>query len=146
MHPACTAVNRYGPLLGRILLSAIFIISGWGKIGHFAQTAGYMASKGLPFTDVLLAITIAIELGAGLMLLVGWKARWAATIIFLWLIPTTFIFHAFWAAPAAEMQNQMIHFMKNLAIMGGMLYVMSFGAGPLSVGGERHNTAERTRV
>ena len=126
-------VRQYGPLAGRILLSLMFIVSGWGKIAGFAGTAGYMASKGMPFAELLLPAAIAIELGGGLMLLFGWKARLAAAAIFLFIIPTTLIFHNFWAADAAHAQNQMIHFMKNLTIMGGMLYVMAFGAGPFSM-------------
>ncbi len=127
------AVEQYGPLVGRILLSLMFIISGWGKITGFAGTAGYMASKGMPFPQLLLVGAIIVELGGGLMLLFGWNTRLAALAMFLFIIPTTLIFHNFWAADAASVQNQMIHFMKNVTIMGGMLYVMAFGAGPLSL-------------
>lgn len=130
---ACNIMKQYAPFLGRILLSLIFIIAGYHKIGGFTQTAGYMASKGLPMPELLLALTIAIELGGGLMILLGWHARWAALTIFLWLIPVTLTFHAFWNVGPAEVQNQMNHFMKNLAIMGGMLYVVAYGAGPCSV-------------
>lgn len=133
MEKLCELVKQYGPLAGRILLSFMFIMSGWGKIGNFSETAAYMASKGMPFTEVLLAGAIAVEFGCGLMLLVGWKARFAALAIFLFIIPTTLIFHNFWAADPAQAENQMIHFMKNLTIMGGMIYVMAFGAGPLSL-------------
>jgi len=133
MDKLCEAVKQYGPLAGRILLSLMFIISGWGKITGFAGTAGYMASKGMPFPELLLSVAIAIELGGGLMLLFGWKARLAALAIFLFIIPATLVFHNFWAVDPAQAQGQMIHFMKNLTIMGGMLYVMAFGAGPLSL-------------
>ncbi len=133
MTPVFNFAKQYGPLIGRVLLSVIFLLSGWGKIGGFQQTVGYMASKGLPLTEVLLVLTIAIELGGGLMLLLGWRARWAALVIFLWLIPTTLIFHAFWAADAAQMQSQWVNFMKNLSIMGGMMYVVAFGPGPYSL-------------
>ncbi len=126
-------INQFGPLVGRILLSLIFLISGLGKIGGFAGTAGYMASKGLPMADVLLVITIVIEVGAALMIIAGYKARLGATALFLWMIPVTFIFHNFWAVPAAEQQIQQIMFMKNLGLMGGMLYIMAFGSGPMSV-------------
>jgi putative oxidoreductase len=120
-------------LVGRILLAVIFIKSGWGKIGGWEGTAGYMASKGLPLVPLLLAATIALELGGGLLLAVGWKARWVALLIFLWLIPVTFIFHAFWGIDAAQVQNQMNHFLKNVAIMGAMLMVVAFGPGAYSV-------------
>ncbi|MGB8856600.1 MAG: DoxX family protein [Burkholderiales bacterium] len=126
-------INQYAPLIGRALLAIIFIISGFGKITGFGGTAGYMASKGVPMAEVLLIPTILIELGGGLMILLGWKARWAALAIFLFLIPTTVIFHGPWQFPAAEAQGQMIHFMKNLAIMGGMLLVFAHGSGPFSI-------------
>jgi len=133
MNKWCELTKQYGPLVGRILLSLMFIISGWGKLNGFAGTAGYMASAGMPFPQVLLVGAIIVELGGGLMLLFGWKARLAALAIFLFIIPTTLVFHNFWAGDPAQAQNQMIHFMKNITIMGGMLYVMAFGAGPLSL-------------
>lgn len=120
-------------LVGRILIAIIFIKAGWGKIGGWEGTAGYMASKGLPLVPVLLAGTILIELGGGLMLALGWKTRWAALVIFLWLIPVTVIFHAFWGIDAAQVQNQMNHFLKNVAIMGAMLMLFAFGPGAYSV-------------
>lgn len=125
----CKLLQHYGPLIGRILLSVIFIIAGAKKIFGFAGTAGYMASKGLPMTEVLLVMTIIIELGGGLMILLGWQARWAATAIFLFLIPVTLIFHPAWADP-----GEFNAFFKNLAIMGGMMYIMVYGSGPLSLG------------
>ena len=132
----CALLKQYGPLVGRILLSAIFIMAGIHKITGFENTAAHMASKGLPMTEVLLVLTIIIELGGGLMILVGWQARWAATAIFLFLIPVTLVFHPFWSFEAQEAMTQYHKFMKNLAIMGGMLYVMIHGSGPLSVGKE----------
>lgn len=126
-------INKFGPVLGRILLATIFLMSGIGKIGGFAGTAGYMASKGLPMVEVLLAITIVIEIGAALMLIVGFKARLGAAALFLWMIPVTFLFHNYWAMPADQQMIQQIMFMKNLGLMGGMLYIMAFGAGPLSI-------------
>ena len=126
-------INKFGPLVGRILMAAIFLKSGIGKIAGFAGTAGYMASKGLPMVEVLLVITIAIEIGASVMLIVGWKARWGATALFLWMIPVTLLFHNFWAVPAEQQYVQSIMFYKNLAMMGGMLYIMAFGSGPCSV-------------
>lgn len=120
-------------LVGRILLAAIFIISGFMKIPGFEGTAGYMASKGLPMPQVLLAITIVIELGGGLMIAAGFKARWAALVFFLWLIPVTFVFHPFWGIDAAQVQNQMNHFLKNVSLMGGMLLLFAYGPGAYSV-------------
>ncbi|MDO9372656.1 MAG: DoxX family protein [Gammaproteobacteria bacterium] len=128
----CNMLKQYGPLIGRIFLALIFIIAGYGKITGWDGSLGFMASKGLPMPEVLLALTILIELGAGLLLLVGFQARWAALAIFLFLIPVTLIFHPFWADP-----DQYNAFMKNLAIMGGMLYVMTYGSGPYSLQQEK---------
>lgn len=122
-----------GLVIGRILLGLIFLISGIGKIGKFAAVAGFMSSKGMPMSELLLVGTIALEVFGGLAIIIGWKARWAAAAIFLFLIPTTFIFHPFWNADPASYQNQLNHFLKNLAIMGGMLYVVLLGSGTLSV-------------
>ena len=128
-------VRRYGPIVGRILLAAIFIVAGINKILNFDGTAAYMESVGLPMVEVLLVATIVIELGGGLMIALGWNARWAALAIFLFIIPVTLIFHDFWTVQGEEMQNQLNHFMKNLAIMGGMLYVIVMGSGPYTGSG-----------
>jgi len=124
-------------LAGRILLALIFVVSGFGKIGGFAGAVGYIASKGLPMPEVLAALTIVLELGGGLLIMVGWKSRWVALLIFLWLIPTSLIFHAFWAAPAAQAMTQQIQFMKNVSIMGGMLLLFAFGPGRYSADSRR---------
>lgn len=124
-------------LIGRIALAAIFVWSGSGKITGFSSTAGYIASKGLPMPAVLTAITIFIELILGLAIIIGWRARIAAFLIALWLIPTSFLFHNFWAAPAGQVMMQQINFMKNVSILGGMMLLMAFGAGRLSVDGGR---------
>jgi putative oxidoreductase len=120
--------QAWGLLAGRILLAYIFVLSGFGKMFKFAGTAGYMASKGMPMAEVFLVGAILIEFVGGLMLAVGWKTRWAAWAIFLFIIPATAIFHPVWADP-----GQMIQFNKNLAIMGGMLYVAFMGPGRLSL-------------
>ena len=133
MEKTCELIKHYGPLAGRILLAYIFVLSGIGKIGSFTGTAGYMAGKGMPFAEVLLVGAIVVELGGGIMLIAGWNTRWAALAVFLFIIPSTLIFHNFWAVDAAQVQMETIHFNKNLAIMGGMIYIMAFGAGPLSL-------------
>jgi putative oxidoreductase len=120
-------------LVGRVLLGLIFVLSGWGKLTGFAGAAGYIASKGLPMPELLAGIAVAIELGGGLALVVGFKARWAALAIAVFLVVISPIFHNFWDAPAAQAMNQQIHFMKNVAILGGMLIVMAFGPGRFSI-------------
>jgi len=122
--------RKWQLLLGRVLMSVIFILSGLGKIPHFHDVAGMMAGKGIPLATVALAITLLIEIGGGLLLLTGFQARYAALVIALWLVPVTLVFHNFWAVPAQQ-QDQMINFLKNLAIIGGLL-VMAY-ASPAAV-------------
>ncbi len=126
-------LNRYGPLVGRILIALIFIFSGFGKITGFEGTVGYIASKGLPLPQLAAIGAIIVELGGGILLVVGWKARWAAAAMLVFTAVAAVIFHDFWAVPAAQAQGQMIHFMKNISILGGLLYVMVHGSGPISV-------------
>jgi len=128
-----TKVQDSAALIGRILLALIFIISGYGKITGYAGTAGYMASKGLPMVALLLPLTILVELGGGLLIALGWKARWAAAVIFLFLIPVTLVFHNPSGLDAAQAQQQMIQLLKNISIMGGMLGLFAFGPGGFSL-------------
>jgi putative oxidoreductase len=118
-------------LVGRILLAVIFIISGVGKITGYDGTAHYMAMK-LPMVGVLLPLTILTELGGGLALAAGFKARWVALLLAGFTILAAIIFHDFWAADAASKMNQQINFLKNIAISGGMLMVFAFGPGRYS--------------
>lgn len=138
MNAWCETVKSYGPLVGRVLLAVIFVKSGFGKLTGFEGTVGYIASKGLPLPQVAAIVALVIELAGGILLILGWKTRFAAAVIFLFLIPTTLFFHNFWAYPEAQVQAQQINFLKNLCIMGAMLYVMAFGAGPFSVDNRRH--------
>ncbi len=130
------ALNRFGPLIGRILIAFIFIFAGYGKITGFEGTVGYIASKSMPLPQLAAIGAIIIELGGGLMLVAGWKARWAAAAMFVFTLLAALIFHNFWAVPADQpmvAQDQMIHFMKNISMLGGLLYVIVYGSGPLSV-------------
>ena len=128
-----TTYQYAGLLVGRVLLALIFVLSGFGKITGFEGTVGYMAAMGVPMPEMFLVPVILIELVGGLMIVAGFKARWAALAIGLFLIPTSVIFHAFWAAPADQVAAQTIQFQKNLAIMGGMLYVLLVGPGRYSL-------------
>ena len=120
-------------LIGRIFLAVIFLVSGFGKIGGFEGLIGAIASKGLPMPQAFAVATVVIELGAGLMLVFGWKARWAALLLAVFTAIVTFFFHNFWAVPEAQKMMEQITFLKNLALIGGLLLVMAFGPGRLSV-------------
>ena len=124
--------KKYIPLVGRILLSAIFVQAGISKIFNWEATAGYMQAQGMPLVPLFLLGAIGVEIAGGLSVLIGFFARLGALALFLFLVPTTLIFHAFWAVPEAHQQIQMVMFMKNLAIMGGLLMVVAYGAGPFS--------------
>ena len=126
-------LKRYAPITGRILLSIIFLLSAFGKATDFSGMEQYMASKGLPAIPLLLALAMLTEALGGLSLLLGFKARWGALLLFLFLIPTTLIFHDFWALTGAMRQDMQIHFLKNLAIMGGLLMVAANGPGAFSL-------------
>jgi putative oxidoreductase len=123
----------WAALLGRILLAGMFVFSGYGKIAGFAGTASNIASKGLPMPEVLAVIAILIEVGAGLAILFGWKARWAALAFMVFLVVITPIFHNFWAVPPELVAAQKINFMKNVSIFGGMMLLFAFGPGRYSV-------------
>lgn len=127
------SMNRFTPLLGRILLSAIFLISGALKIAHWQGTLQGMQAMHVPAAPFLLAVAVFAELAGGLAVLTGFLARLASALLVLYLIPVTLLFHSFWAVPAAEQGGQMINFLKNLAIMGGLLTLAASGPGPLSL-------------
>jgi putative oxidoreductase len=122
-------------LLGRVLIALLFVPAGWGKLTGFAGVVGYIAAKGVPLPEVAAAIAIAAELGLGLMLLFGYKARWAALGLAVFTLVITPIFHNYWGVPAAQLGAQRLNFYKNLAIVGGLLAFAAFGAGAWSVDG-----------
>ena len=120
------------PLAARILLSLMLVWSGIGKVMAFTYMAGYAAAKGLPAPSLAIGAAATIEILGGLAVIFGFKTKLAAWAIFLYLIPVTFVFHNFWAVQGPEHMNAMIHFMKNVTIMGGFLLLAAFGAGAYS--------------
>jgi putative oxidoreductase len=120
--------------VGRVLLALIFIVSGFGKITGYDGTAAYMASKGMPLIAVLLPLTILTELGGGLALAAGFKARYAAFLLAGFSILSALVFHDFWnVTDAMQHMSQQINFMKNVSMAGGLLMVFSLGAGSYAV-------------
>jgi putative oxidoreductase len=130
-------MNHSAMLVGRILLSLVFLVAGYRKLMGVAASAGYFAKLGFPMPDVMVWVAIAIELGGGILLVLGWKARWAAWLLALFTLIAAFAAHRFWEVDPAQYANQMNHFLKNLAIVGGMLFVAAVGPGALSVDGRR---------
>ena len=125
--------NPVMPLAGRLLLAAIFLVAGVDKLTAFAATSGYLAKLGFPMPDLMTVIAIALELGGGILLIAGWKIRWAAWALIVFVAVATFAAHRFWEFDASQYRNQLNHFLKNLALVGGLLFVAAFGPGPLSV-------------
>jgi putative oxidoreductase len=111
-------------LLGRLLLSAIFIQAGYGKLIGVAAATATIAKLGLPVPHVTVWLTIAVELGCGLAVLVGFRTRWAALVLAVFCVATAYVAHYH-----PEDHGQMIHFMKNIAITGGFLQLVAFGPG-----------------
>ncbi len=138
-------MKSFGMLLGRWFICAIFLVSAVQKIMAWETTATLMSGKGLQVVSLFLAGAILVEFFGGLSLLLGARARFGAAILAIYLIPVTILFHDFWAFPAgSELQNlQLIMFLKNCAIFGGLLYILSNGAGNLSRDHSRSKKLER---
>lgn len=123
----------YALLFGRVLMSIIFIKSGYGKLTGFDGTAAFMQSKGMVAVPFFLTMSIIVELGGGISLLIGLGARYWALVLAMFLVPVTYIFHHFWTLEGPERMMQSINFMKNIAIIGGLLAFFSSGAGTISI-------------
>jgi putative oxidoreductase len=132
-NPAAAAITDWAALAGRVVLAALFLWSGYAKLAYMDGNVGYMKAYGMPAAELLIWPALLVELVAGAMLLVGWKARWAALALALFTLTATFIFHAYWGVPADQALNQQIHFMKNLAVFGGLLGVLAHGSGRLGL-------------
>jgi putative oxidoreductase len=128
--------NAAFALGGRFLLAILFILSGLSKLGTAAATQAYIAKAGLPLPVLAYVVAVAVELGAGLMLLVGYKTRVAALALAVFTLAAAVFFHNQFGD-----RNQFIHFMKNLAICGGLLQLYVFGAGGLSIDDRRQAAA-----
>lgn len=130
-HPLQGSVT----VLGRLMLSTIFLMSAVGnKIPKFHDVAGYMASEGVPSPRFMLVGAIVFLIAGSLSVILGFKARWGAGLLLIFLVLATYFFHDFWTfEDAQEQQQQMISFMKNLALMGAMLLVIANGSGPMSL-------------
>ncbi|MDA0266593.1 MAG: DoxX family protein [Cyanobacteria bacterium] len=125
--------QKYTPLVARALIALIFIHSGIGKVMDFGGLQGAIAGKGLPLAPLVAIFTITFQLLGGAALLLGYKARIGAGLLLAFLMPATLVFHN----PIAD-PTQMTQFMKNLAIIGGVLMILTYGSGPVSLDGQPH--------
>jgi putative oxidoreductase len=119
---------------GRSMISLIFLMSAVGnKIPKFSDVAGYMASEGVPLPKLMLVGAIVFLVVGSLSVIVGYKARFGAALLFVFLVLATYFFHDFWTFEGQEQQAQMIQFMKNLSLMGTMVFLMANGSGAMSI-------------
>src|ERR1700733_11399504 len=119
--------------IGRLCMCAIFIITGVWKFINFNGVSQEMAAKGFPFVFFFLITAAILEILGGLSLLIGYKTRLWAIILMVYLIPVTIIFHDFWNAGEAQQYTQIIEFLKNLTIIGGLWDVIGAGPGRISL-------------
>jgi putative oxidoreductase len=120
--------TSYLPLVGRLLIAAIFLLSGFGKLAQPAGTLGYITAAGLPLPQLAYLIAVVIEVGGGILLVLGYRTRLVSLVMALFTLATAAFFHN-----AFGDVNQMTHFMKNLAMAGGLLQITHFGAGAFSL-------------
>lgn len=132
------AFSSYAAAFGRILLATIFLLSGLSKLAAPAGTIGYIASVGLPFPELAYAGAVLVEVAVAIALIVGYQTRVAAAVIAVFSLVTAFGFHFNLAD-----QNQFIHFFKNVAIAGGLLQIVAYGGGALSVDAWRARSRRR---
>jgi putative oxidoreductase len=124
--------TRFLPLLGRLLIGLPFLMSGFGKLATYGATTAYIGSVGLPLAPLGWTIAVAFEIGGGLLLVLGFRAREVAIGLAVFTLAAAVFFHRNFAD-----QNQMIHFLKNIMIIGGLLQIAYFGGGPYSLDARR---------
>ncbi len=133
---------RYTVPLGRILFATIFVYSSRGHFAH--QAVGYAAQHGVPMASMLVPFAGLLALLGGLSVALGYRARWGAWLLVLFLVPVTMMMHNFWTVKDPNMaQLQQTMFLKNLSMLGGALLITHFGAGPVSLDARRHHRARK---
>ena len=120
--------TRYLPFVGRLLIGLPFAMSGLSKLGAYGATTAMIGAVGLPLPPLAFAVAVAAELGGGLLLIAGYQTRFVALALAIFSVATALSFHGNFAD-----QNQMIHFLKNVMMAGGLLQIVAFGAGALSL-------------
>jgi putative oxidoreductase len=128
-------------LVGRLFLASMFLLFGYGKITAFSGTAGYMSSLGLPGPSLATLIAIIVEIGGGLLVLIGYQTRLVALALAIYVLATAFIGHF----QLGDL-NQFQHFMKNMAILGGLLGFAAFGAGAYSLDARKPEALKQVRT
>lgn len=119
-------IEKFAAPIGRLFIALIFVMSGFNKMGNYASVTGWMEAMGVP--GALLPLVIALEVLGGLAIIIGWKTRYAALLLSGFCLLSALVFHANFAE-----QNEMMHFMKNLALSGGFLFLVAQGGGNYSL-------------
>lgn len=133
MQRTSPALADAGTLAGRLLLAALFLPAGIGKASQFAGTVAYISSVGLPLPSLAAAVALTLEIVGGIALILGFRTRFFALAFAAFTLTASFFFHAYWAAPADQQFMQQLLFFKNLAVVGGLLFVAAQGAGRWSL-------------
>jgi putative oxidoreductase len=128
------SATRYLPFIGRLMIGLPFAMSGLGKLAAYGATTGMISAAGLPLAPLAYAVAVAVELGGGLLLIAGYRARPVALALAVFSLAAAVSFHNNFAD-----QNQMIHFLKDVMMAGGLLQITAFGAGALSLDNRRSN-------
>lgn len=132
MSKSCSVVQNSFALVGRVFIVIIFVFAGFYKLMHYDAMLKMLSSMSQYSGSWLLILAIILELGGALLIFLGWFTRFGAFLLFVFVLCTMFLFHSFWTFQAAEMGNQVHHFLKNLSILGALLYLMAYGAGDFS--------------
>jgi putative oxidoreductase len=132
MNPAA---QSQALLVGRILIAVLFLVFGIRAVLGFTGSVGYFTKLGFPAPQAMVILSILVHIGGGVLLLVGWQTRRAAWLLIALVVIATLMAHRFWESEPAQYVGQLTSFLKNVAIVGGLLYVAAFGAGALSVDG-----------
>jgi putative oxidoreductase len=127
-------------LIGRVLVGSMFLVAGIRHYMFYAGSVGYFTKLGFPAPEAMVWLSIIIHIVGGILLIVGWKTQWASWVLLALVVIATAMAHRFWQFDAAQYGNQLNHFLKNLAIIGGLLYVVGFGAGAMSVDGRKRSS------
>ena len=135
------AVTTVVPAVGRAMISVAFLLSGFSKLAAPAMTIGYIQSVGLPLPSVAFALSAFVEIAGGIVLLLGLRTRIVASVLFLFCLATAVFFHRNFGD-----QDQFIHFFKNVAMAGGLLHVVAFGGGRMSLDGRRSSILKRLNL
>jgi putative oxidoreductase len=127
------SANATLALIGRILIALIFAYFGYRQAVNFGGATAYFGQLGFPLPAVAAALAVTFQLGGALLLIAGWRTRWAAWALVLYTIIATAVAHRFWSSPPGEAFNQSAHFFKNVSLIGGLITLAAFGPGALSV-------------